>query len=216
MRRLFIVAALAGVVGLTVLSATAQPGPGRNGDEHNQRRGRRAPRWSRNFEERLEEDIQWLRDNSLEEYADKLVQLRQPPGTPEKRQALMDAARKVRQLRFLHEARPKQAQGAIEGLRLELSIERLSQQWREADRAGDTVQRKQIGLKLRPALEKQFDARLQSTRAVIAAITKRLEQHQGNLKDQEQFRGRLIDERFKELTRPGPSPEPAAGAAQEK
>ena len=215
MRRLFIIAALAGVVALAVLSATAQPGPGRNGGQHSQRRGRRTPRWTRNFEERLEEDIQWLRDNGLEEYADRLVQLRQPPGTPEKRQALIDAARKVRTLRFLHEARPKQAQGAIEALRLELSIERLAEQWRAADRAGDTVQRRQIGLKLRPALEKQFDARLQSTRAVITAITKRLEKHQRNLKDQEQFRGRLIDERFKQLTRPGPSPEPAAGAAEE-
>jgi len=210
MKRLFIIVALAGVVGLTVLSATGQSGPARNGGQRPERRSRRFPRWTRNFEERLEEHIQWLRDNGLEEYADKVAQLRQPPPTPEKQQALIDAVRKVRQLRFLHKERPGQAKGAIEALRLELSIEQLSQQWCDANRTGDTVQRRRIGQQLRKSLEKQFDVRLQSMRAVIEAIKSRLDSHQKEFKKQEKRRDLLIDERFRELTRPGPSPEPAA------
>ena len=210
MRRLFIIVALAGVVALTVLSATGQPGPARDDGEHAEQRGRRVPRWTRNFEERLEEHTQWLRDNGLEEYADKIAQLRQPPPTPEKQQALIDAVRKVRQLRFLHKEQPTQAKGAIEALRLELSIQRLSEQWRDADRADDTVQRRRIGQQLRQSLEKQFDVRLQSMRAVIEAIKSRLDRHQEDFQKQEKRRDLLIDERFRELTRPGPSPEPAA------
>ena len=144
MRRLFIVAVLTGVVALTVLSATGQPGRGPEDGRHAQRRGRRRPRWTRDFEERLDEDLQWLRDNGLEKYADKLAQLRQGPSSPEKRKALFDAVRKVRQLQFLHEARPKKAQGAIQALQLELKIEELVDQWQEAKRTNNKVQRSQI------------------------------------------------------------------------
>jgi len=216
MRRLFIVAVLTGVVALTVLSATGQPGRGPEDGRHAQRRGRRRPRWTRDFEERLDEDLQWLRDNGLEKYADKLAQLRQGPSSPEKRKALFDAVRKVRQLQFLHEARPKKAQGAIQALQLELKIAELVDQWQEAKRTNNKVRRGQIGLQLRKALEKQFDFRLESARAVIEAIKRRLEKHQEEFKKQDQRRDLLIDERFRNLTQPGPTQERAAGETRDQ
>ncbi|NIA22179.1 MAG: hypothetical protein GWP05_09505 [Anaerolineaceae bacterium] len=216
MRRLFIIATLAGVVALTVLSATGQPGPGPQDSRHAQRRSRMGPRWFRDFEERLDEDLQWLRDNGLEKYADKLAQLRQRPHTPQKRRALIEAIRKVRQLRILHDARPKQARWAIEALRLEPEIERLTDEWLKADRAGDKVQRRQIGQQLRKTLEKQFDARLESQRALIEIIKARLEKHQKDFKKLAQRRDLLIDERFRNLTQPGPTRERAADEARDQ
>jgi DNA mismatch repair ATPase MutS len=161
----------------------------------------------RDFEQRLDEDIAWLREKGLDDYADGIQQLREPPSTPEKLMQLGKTVGRLRQVRFLVEQQPEQGAKALQAMQLESRIARLSQQWQAAEKAGDAQARREAGAELRKLLEQQFDARLESTRALIESIKRRLEHHQAELKQQEQLRDRLIDSRFQELTEGGPSQE---------
>jgi len=210
MRHLLMAGCALAVVALTVLGAMGQAGP-RPGDEAvraDRPRERREPRWARDWEQRLDDDIAWLREKGLDDYADKIAQLRaQQESSAEKRGELFKAIGRVRQVRFLIDRQPEQGAKALQAMQLESRIARLAQQWKAADKAGDDEARRQAGIELRKLLEQQFDARLEFTRALIEDIKRRLEEHQAELKQQEQLRARLIDTRFQELTQGGPTKE---------
>lgn len=209
MRRVFIAGCASAVVALTVLGAMGQPDsrPGDEADRTARPRERREPRWARDWEQRLDEDIAWLREKGLDDYADRIAELRTQQSSPEKRGELFKAVGKVRQVRFLIDRQPEQGAKALKAMQLESRISRLAQQWQAADKAGDDEARRQAGVELRKLLEQQFDARLEFTRALIEDIKRRLEEHQAELKQQEQLRARLIDTRFQELTQGGPTKE---------
>ena len=204
MNRFLIAMASLALVTLTVWSVTAQtsvdpstisaraPESGWPGSE------RLPPPGARRMAEHFEEQ------NGLERFAGEMDKLSQA-GDQDKRLSLWRLHRRVEQLRNLTAERPQDAKRAIGEVQSEFSVVDLAKQYRAAAEA----ERAELGPKLKDALQKQFDLRLETQRAIAAGIEQRLKTLRQQLKDQESFRERLIDQRFQDLINPDrPAPEP--------
>jgi hypothetical protein len=212
MRRLFILPALLVVTALAVWTANAQPQSdqkvGPPGPPHGagtaRSTGPGGPRvLGPRFEEQLDRDIAWLREKGLNRYADELTKLRNSED-PEKRMPLWRAHRRIDQLIDWSKNRPEETKRAIEEIKLDAAVVDQAKECRQAE----GTKRQELSAKLRQLAEKQFDARLQTQRAMIDSIEQRLKQLRDNLAKQEHMRDLLIDQRCKDLTDPSrPTPE---------
>lgn len=217
MRKLFIVATVVAVGAVCVWTVGAQQRPGEPREGREGRTGSGRPpmmqRLAEHFDKQIETDIQWLKDHGLERHAAELEKMRDS-NDGEKRAALWQEHRRVQQWMDLLRERPDEGKRAIEGVRLEYEVRDLAVEFRDAEGA----RRQELGTQLRAKLQKQFDIRLETQRAMIKSIEGRLEKLKASLKEQETLRDKMIDQRFQDLTQPnGPSPEPGPvpGAAED-
>jgi lipopolysaccharide export LptBFGC system permease protein LptF len=208
--KLLIATASLALVSVTVWSVAAQP----SGDlSANSARsiepGQRqmppgARRMAEHFEEQIKADTDWLRQNGLGRFADEMDKLSQA-GEQDKRVSLWRLHRRVEQLRNLTADRPQDAKRAIDEVQAEFDVVDLAKQYRSATEAD----RKNLEPKLKDALQKQFDLRLETQRAMAKAIEERLKKLHQQLKDQETLRDKLLDQRYQDLINPErPAPEP--------
>jgi hypothetical protein len=214
MNKLLIAAASVALVAVTVWSVAAQPSgdfsgvsarapePGRPGSERLPPPGTR--RMAEHFEEQIKGDTAWLRQNGLGRFADEMDKLSQAPEQ-DKRVSLWRLHRRVEQLHNLTAERPQDAKRAIDEVKSEFSVVDLANQYRGAAEAD----RKDLGAKLKAALQIQFDLRLETHRAIANALEQRLKTLRKQIKDEETLREQLTDQRFQDLINPDrPAPEP--------
>ena len=190
---------------LVATSASAQPAggerPGRapGGEQVPPRRD--GQDLAERLDKFLDDDLRWLRDNGLGEFADRVSEIRRTER-PGKYVMLWHIHRRVEQLRRL---RGEDARLAVEEIRLGFDVFRLAL----AYRAAPEDQKPAFKDKLREVLQKQFDARLATQRAVMEGIRKRLEQVRDTLQKQSELRGYLVEQRLKTLGDASvPLPEP--------
>jgi lipopolysaccharide export LptBFGC system permease protein LptF len=208
--KLLIAMASLAVVALAVWSVAAQPsGESAANSARVLEPGQRsvppgARRMAEHFEEQIKADTDWLRQNGLGRFADEMEKLSQA-GDQDKRLNLWRLHRRVEQLRNLTADRPQDAKRAIDEVQAEFSVVDLAKQYRSAAEAD----RKDLGPKLKDALQKQFDLRLETQRAMAKAIEERLKKLHQQLKEQETLRDKLLDQRYQDLINPDrPAPEP--------
>jgi len=163
-----------------------------------------ARRMAEHFAEQIKADTDWLRQNGLGRFADEMDKLSQA-SEQDKRLSLWRLHHRVEQLRNLTAERPQDAKRAVDEVQAEFSVVDLAKQYRSASEA----ERKDLGPKLKDALQKQFDLRLETQRAMVKAIEERLKKLHQQLKDQETLHDKLIDQRYQDLINPDrPAPEP--------
>jgi len=154
------------------------------------------------FDKELDRDIQWLREQGLDEYAKRMEELRRS-NSPADHLLLWRIHRRLDQRRRLP---PETLKQAVEEIRLEFRITALAAQYRGAtpDLQPALLER------IRVDVTRQFDLRLDVQRVIIANIKRRLDQIRQGLQRQKEIREELIDRRVRTLTDPAiPLPEPA-------
>ncbi len=210
MNKVLIAVAALALVALAVWNVAASPaGESSAFAPRSPEAGQRTPppgarRLAEHFEEQIKADTEWLRQNGLARFADEMDKLSQA-GDQDKRLSLWRLHRRVEQLRNLTAERPQDAKRAIEEVQAEFGVVDLAKQYRSAAEAD----RKDLGPKLKDALQKQFDLRLETQRAMAKAIEERLKKLHQQLKEQETLREKLLDQRYQDLINPDrPAPEP--------
>lgn len=160
--------------------------------------GQKSAEW---FDKQYDEDVRWLRERGLDDFAGRAEEVRQS-DTPTKRLLMWGIHRHVQQVRRLS---GEDLDRAIEGIKLPFEIVRLATTLRDAQ----SDQRDPVAEKLREALRREFQARLDTQQAVARHIQRRLDQVRDNLVKQEKFRQLLIERRVQALLDPTvPIPEP--------
>jgi len=156
------------------------------------RPGRRGRGWAAYLDRHIERDLQWLREHGLDEYADRVVAERDGPS-PARHVLLWQIHRRIQGLRRLG---GKDAERAIEQIKLEFATARLARRFREAS----GQEKADLARQLRQSIGRLFDLRLEVQRAMTAAVRRRLKAIQEQLDKHEQLRDELIEQRFTQLT----------------
>lgn len=185
-------------------------GPGgQRGDARGPRLGRdRMERMRAHLNKRVDSDLAWLREHDLKKFADRMAAIRDGDN-PMKRILLWRVHRRIEGWRRL---RSEDGTRAIENVRLEFATAALA---KEARAAGEN-DRPRLEAKLRDAIKRQVDLRIEVQQAMAEGIKKRLDDFRDELQKQRQLRGDLVAQRFKQLADPNePLPDPVLAALPE-
>lgn len=161
-----------------------------------------APELSRLFEQKLDEDVLWLRQKDLPRLAERIETLRtgQAPG---KRLLLFRLHRRLVQLQGLE---GQALEEATKTIRLGFDVLDQARALREATPG----ERDALQMQLIEGLEQLFAARIDSQRAVLETIEGRLNEIREKSERQKELADEIIERRLKELsdtTRPPYEPE---------
>jgi hypothetical protein len=149
---------------------------------------------SERFRRKMNEDIEWLREKGLDPLADRAEQLLASEERGD-RLLLWQVHRRVQQIQRLPESSQKKA---IENERLRFEVHDLARQYR----AAEEDQRDPIGEKLHQALEKQFDLRQESLKAIAEGLRQRFKTVDEKFGQSREHREELIDRLLEEMLDP--------------